>query len=400
MEMTTPAKKKKPPLVVRILLGILLAAAGLLLAALIAVWALWHNEIGTFLTIKELAPYNGSHKDGATYYIDMKGGYYFDDFLKKGGASSDDQIIDFLVGHITHGLIPMEITPGKVACSVFTAELENGGRVFGRNYDMSSERATAIVHTKPGHGRHESYSTIDFSFLGVGNEGPVTPYQKLLSLAAAYVPLDGVNDAGVSAAILVSNQGVDGRATDQNTARPDITSSTLIRLILDYADDVEEAIALAEQYDMHDSAGRAYHYVVADASGHSAALEWINDTFVKDNDAAARTLRVTRSDDSGVQIVTNYIVADGYYDGCPADTKIHGLDRYQYLEKKLKAAGGVLADEDEAMALLDGVSRRDWVTKALTIHSAVYNLTERTVLWVGNEHYGEGSHTFRFGIGK
>ena len=54
-------------------------------------------------------------------------------------------------------------------------------------------------------------------------------------------------------------QGEPTTPTDQNTDRPDITSTTLLRLILDYADNVEEAIALASKYDMHDSVGTSYH---------------------------------------------------------------------------------------------------------------------------------------------
>ena len=65
---------------------------------------------------------------------------------------------------------------------------------------------------------------------------------------------------------------------------------------------------------------------------------------------------------------------------------------------------GVVADEEAAMGLLDAVSRRDWGnpgdSNSLTIHSAVYNLTDKTVLWVGNEHYGEEGYTFRFSLNK
>ena len=41
-----------------------------------------------------------------------------------------------------------------------------------------------------------------------------------------------------------------GTPTDTQTDRPDLTSTTLLRLILDYADSVEDAVALAQQYDV------------------------------------------------------------------------------------------------------------------------------------------------------
>ena len=49
----------------------------------------------------------------------------------------------------------------------------------------------------------------------------------------------------------------------------DITTTTAIRLMLDKAADVEEALALLEQYDMHSSAGSCYHFQISDARGKS-----------------------------------------------------------------------------------------------------------------------------------
>ena len=39
------------------------------------------------------------------------------------------------------------------------------------------------------------------------------------------------------------------------------------------------------------------------------------------------------------------------------------------------------------------------VSNTNTIHSVVYDLTDRSVLWVGNEHYGEDGYTFEFQLG-
>ena len=116
---------------------------------------------------------------------------------------------------------------------------------------------------------------------------------KIVCLAAPYAPLDGVNDAGVSCGIYMTYQGGDETvATDQNTDKPDFTSTTLLRLILDYADNVEEAVEIASSYDLHDSANTSYHYMVADSTGKSAILEWTNGTDLTDNDGSQRTLKV------------------------------------------------------------------------------------------------------------
>lgn len=74
-----------------------------------------------------------------------------------------------------------------------------------------------------------------------------------------------------------------------------------------------------------------------------------------------------------------------------------GLDRYEYLANSLAGTEGIISDEDAAMDLLAAVGRRSWnpERESITVHSVVYNLTRRTAIWVGNEHFGEESYTYR-----
>ena len=46
----------------------------------------------------------------------------------------------------------------------------------------------------------------------------------------------------------------------------------MLRMVLDYADDVDEAVELIKQYNLHDSANTSFHYMVADATSKSAIL--------------------------------------------------------------------------------------------------------------------------------
>ena len=39
-----------------------------------------------------------------------------------------------------------------------------------------------------------------------------------------------------------------------------------------------------------------------------------------------------------------------------------------------------------------------WLRLGTTVHSVVYNLTDCTALWVGNEHYGEEAYTFQLAM--
>ena len=189
--------------------------------------------------------------------------------------------------------------------------------------------------------------------------------------------------------------------TDQQTDKPDLTSTTMLRMVLDYASTVEEAVELISQYDLHDSANSSFHYMVADATGRSAVLEWVAATDSTDSDGTKRELSVLWSDGASWQAVTNYILTPGYYDGEP-ENAMNGLDRYEHLTAALEEANGVLADGDAAMELLSQVGRRSWKPEGstVTVHSVVYNLTDRTAVWVGNEHYGEQSYTYQLAPGN
>ena len=361
-------------------------------------------------SMKLLRERDDSHMDGAVYIMDVKGGFYLDEFVAQGGASSDTELISFITGNITRGLIPMSISESEIACSSFTAETPEGDRLFARNYDFSKTN-TCIVRTQANKGRHASISTVDLQFLGLDVEKNVEGLaNRITCLAAPYIPLDGINDAGVACGIYMTYQGGDAVPTDQQTDRPDITSTTLLRLILDYAGSVEEAVEIASGYDLHDSAKTSYHYMVADASGRSAILEWAGETGATDTDGTRRELVVTWNDGdshiggaeaaSDVQWITNFIIQPGYYG---SDGEKKGYDRYLRIGEELARTGGVVEDEQAAMDILAIVGRRTWNnddSNSCTVHSTVYNLTDRSVLWVPNEHYGENGAVYRFELDR
>lgn len=402
MTETMPAKTARKSGWLRKILKVLLVLVVVLVAV---VYAVWHNEINTLLSFEKIIDRNDEHLDGSVYRMNVSGGYYFEDFLEQGGVKNDAELISFISGKLTRGLMDMSIEKPEIACSSFTAVTEDGDRVFGRNYDFSKTN-TCIVYTNPGDGRHASYSTVDLQFLGMDENSDVEGLMnKITCLAAPYAPLDGINDAGVACGIYMTYQGGDPvTATDQQTEKPDLTSTTMLRLILDYADDVEEAVALVEKYDLHDSAQTSFHYMVADASGRSAILEWVpveGVTDGTDTDGSARTLNVIWNDSdplSGAtdwQYITNFIITPGYY--AEGDWK-PGLDRYEHLGRRLQEMNGKVADDEAAMSLLSEVGRRTWNnddSNGCTVHSAVYNLTDKTMLWVANEHYGEDTHTLK-----
>ncbi len=391
----------------------LIAILAILLVLVIAIFAVWGNEIFTLASFEHVRARNDEHLDGSVYTMKVKGDFYLDDFVAQGGVKSDSELIDFITGKITKGLIPMNISDPEIACSSFTAQTPEGDVLFGRNYDFSKTN-TVIVTTEANKGRHASISTVDLQFLGIDVDSDVGGLvDKIICLAAPYAPLDGINDAGVSCGIYMTYQGGEKTiATDQDTDKPDFTSTTLLRLILDYADNVDEAVEIARSYDLHDSAGTSYHYMVADASGRSAILEWVGDNDAADNDGSARELVVHFNDDdsyvgqweaeSDFQWITNFIVNPGYYDESAPEEK-KGYDRYERIYQELNATNGIVADEQAAMDILAIVGRRTWNNddgNGCTVHSVVYNLTDKTAMWVPNENYTDPTAVFQLAVGK
>ncbi len=187
-------------------------------------------------------------------------------------------------------------------------------------------------------------------------------------------------------------------------------------MILDYCATVDEAVEMISNYNLHDSAKSSFHYMIADATGKSAILEWLpeNAADKTDNDGTARTLKVLYntdpaydelrgSDDFKYQWVTNFIVNDHneYYES--NNDEKPGWDRYEHIYNRLNSADGVVEDENAAMQILSEVGRRTWNGGGgVTVHSVVYNLTEKTVLWVANENYDNkaATYTYSFKTGK
>ena len=400
--------EEKMPKWKKITLAIVLTILFLLIALFSTFAIVWRNEISTLSSMKLVRVRNDAHLDGDVYMMEVNGGFYLDDFVAQGGVKSDSELIDFITSKITKGLIKMDIAESEIACSSFTAQTTDGDNLFARNYDFSKTN-TCIVFTEKNKGRHATVSTVDLQFLGIDvNNGDLSLMDKITCLAAPYAPLDGMNDAGVSCGIYMTYQGAETVATNQNTDKPDFTSTTLLRLILDYADNVEEAVEIAQKYDLHDSARTSYHYMVADSTGKSAILEWVAGTDSTDNDGSKRELVVTYNDDdahigineanSNYQWITNFIIQPDYYDN---EEDMKGKDRYDKIYEELTNRNGVVDDENEAMEILGMVGRRTWKNddnNGCTVHSVVYNLTDKTVLWVSNENYDDPTAVFKFGI--
>lgn len=245
--------------------GIVLAAV--LIVAAAGTWAMFGTFIKAANSIEKL-------EDGL-YAMELAGDDGFDAFLAQGGADSDSGVADYLISFLSHGFYKTDskVQTGDFGCSTICTQDANGTYFFGRNYDWAECQAM-IVRNKPKNG-YESVSTCCLDFLGFGDsyvpDGSMM--ERIQSIAALYVPLDGMNSAGLVVADLVAG---DNEETHQKNGKADLTTTTAIRLLLNQAATVDEAIALLKQYDMHSSIGMAHHLSIADAHGRSVVVEYVN----------------------------------------------------------------------------------------------------------------------------
>jgi hypothetical protein len=168
----------------------------------------------------------------------------------------------------------------------------------------------------------------------VGNLPDSSLVNRFLTLAGPYLPFDGMNERGVAVALLAVPHAEPPKREGQVT----LNTTTAIRLILDHAANVEEAIALLQGYNLYFSGGVECHYLISDAQGNSAIVEFL------END-----IKVTR-EDKRHQTVTNFIVYQGLNEGEGSNE----FERYDTIENKLVSLNSVIGEED-AMKLLSDV---------------------------------------------
>lgn len=304
---------------------IAIAVSVIIIAA--GAWAMFAEIIKAANSIKKL--------ENGLYFMEFIGDYGFDDFLKKGGADSDGAVADYLTGFLSRGFYGSgsKLRADGFGCSTICTQDKNGTYFFGRNYDWEECRAM-IVHTKPKNG-YESVSTCCIDFLGFGEkyvpDGSMT--QRVQSIAAIYVPLDGMNAEGLTVADLMAG---DDAQTHQNRGKTALTTTTAIRLLLDKAANVEEAVALLKQYDMNSSIGAAHHLAIADDEGNSVVVEYINDEMI-----------VTEA-----KIVTNHYLSDCEKKGVGSEQS--------HLRYDTLAAHSGKAGAGEIRRLLESVAQKNY----------------------------------------
>jgi hypothetical protein len=294
-------------------------------AALVFVFVLlFGRELASLASFRKVDDY-------PLYVMNLEGGYDLGDLL---GEAMRQRAERLPVGGEDPGW----------ACTVFAALGSDGGKLLGRNFDWRN-RPTLLLFTEPDDG-YASASMVDLSYLGFDAEDPAW-YQRLRLFDAPFLPFDGMNEAGLAVGMMAVSHAEPGHDPERIT----LDSLQIIRLLLDRAGTVDEALALLRTHNVTFLEGPPLHYLITDAGGHSVVVEYLDGG-----------LSVLRNEQSW-QVATNFLLSG--LDPVAAGAQ---CPRYREAWRTLEVAEGSISPP-EAMGLLERVSQLN------TMWSVVYEIT-------------------------
>ena len=343
------------------------------------------EKLATIYTMKDL---DGT---GRLYEVNYTADYKLDEALDANISSTMG-----LLGFVQHNLydsVPAPPTNSTLSflpgCSAFAVPDQQGNSYqMGRNYDFLHRVKISgtdqyayvpisafVVRTAPV-GKKKSISFVDglnFGYYQGACNNDTTDLSLLIGLP--YAALDGINEDGFAIGVLSLNEAP---TMQDNPTKKNINTTVAIRLLLDNASTVDEAIALLDQYNMrmfNTDDKHNYHYLMADAKGDFAIVEYTRNP----SEQFPTRMEVLRHNDT-LRCVTNFYVSPtmaGTNDGWGSD---HGKTRYWDLRSTLQNHNYALTPEG-AMSLLSLVSqeRKDNDPTSFTQWSALYNLTNKSV---------------------
>ena len=245
------------------------------------------------------------------------------------------------------------------ACSCFAIHNTENGTIFGRNFDWDRDPAL-LLFTNPTNG-YASVSMVDISYLGFTRHETPSREDLLRLLDAPHWPFDGMNEYGLTAGLMAVPHGEGGNDPNKTT----ISSLQAIRLILDYAKNVPEAISLLQNRNIDFSGGPAVHYLIADRDGHSVVVEFIDNKMHM------------ISNKESFQVSTNFLITNNLSSG--ANTSCW---RYNHAYQQLEKTDGNIT-MNSAMSLLEDISQSN------TLWTTVYNPGNGIIRIVMNRKYHE-----------
>lgn len=226
------------------------------------------------------------------YVLDYPYEYYLDDFLKKGACST------FELGRFVQKYNHLTMLPKQgsqsAGCTTFHTVDSGGNHLMGRNFDFK-DGPCMVVKCSPENG-YKSISVTAMNTMLYGFDWMKLNSQNEKRLfMAPYACMDGINEKGLAIAVLE----LKAKPTHQNTGRIPVTTSSIIRAVLDRCANADEAVEMFSSFDMNGALFCDYHYQIVDAEGHSVVVEYVdNKMHVLDNQQYAMNFYILPEGDN------------------------------------------------------------------------------------------------------
>lgn len=313
------------------------------------------SQLSTLRTLQRIT------EDSTFYTMEYCADYLLDEFLNA-AIDSPSKLGKVAAMKLMKPLKALSIFKSMdMGCSAFQTKNANGDIIYGRNFDYPHKNpALILLKCNPENG-YRSIGMVTMAFLK-GHRGSLDNGHSDISLAitAPYMTMDGINEKGFAVSVLALKSE---DARQKEPGKHKIMTSVAIRLMLDRAATVDEAVELMQQYNFYSNRkypkGKPinYHFLLSDASGKSAVLEYIkvNGKWI---------MNVINADH-----VTNFYLSEGW------ENIGHGQERYEKIEEKKK---DVMTEKEVMEALQYVYADGSSATHSTTQWSVVYNLTKQT----------------------
>jgi hypothetical protein len=262
-------------------------------------------------------------------------------------------------------------SPPTWACSLFAALGDAANMLYGRNFDWEFSPAL-LLFTDPPDG-YASVSMVDIAYLGFEGDAasgltdlPLIERQALLD--APSLPFDGMNERG----LVVGMAAVPPGDVPPDPAKETIYSLEAIRKMLDHASNVDEAVAILQNYNITFD-GPPLHYLIADSSGRSALVEFYQGEIVV------------------IPSETDWHLATNFLRASAGDSAEGRCTRYDRIHRRLTETEGRIATQD-GMDLLADVS-----SPGNTQWSIVYGISTGDITASMGRQY-DNLHTFHLSL--
>lgn len=292
------------------------------------------------------------------YMLNYQNDYYLDEILKEGVQSLEEvKLFANKKFGINFDFNSEEQKKNKsFYCSSFNVFNKNNENLFARNFDYPHLSPTLVVWTNPKNG-YKSISFVNGQYIGIFEEEEKNFVKERL-LYSVYDIMDGFNEEGLSLSILRLSQT--SGVHQKDPTKKNITSSIMIKGVLDYCKNVFEAIQFFNKYNLQDiDEESSLHYMITDAQGDSIIIEYLDNKMFIIKPYGIEKIKYL--------YVTNFFLSKPIKEGNNI-----GLNRFNILKEKIK--DDTIMENNVAMNLLNEVKQNS------TLWSNIYNTKKLTVI--------------------